>query len=419
MKKFISSLLCVILLLGFALSATAAEPKLIALTFDDGPHSEHTPHLLDELDKRNAKCTFFVMGNSLMDFHGDIVEANAEIIRRAHAEGHQIANHGYSHPNFRDLSDNEIRAELEKTESALRRMLGEGEYMVRTPYGADGLNTRVLAAAERPVILWSINPEWNARRPTEEDMYRHIMDKAADGAIVLLHDFTGDRDINAAVRAIDTLKARGYEFVTVAELMRLRNVAPEKGKTYYSIPEELPFDESKLNSHWAYDSIVFAMEKGIMQGDGVGFKPNEKLTRAMAVTLLHRAAGAPEARSAPFTDLGQDWYKTAVGWAYEEGLINGMGGGTFAPDKAMTKEQFYTLICRWADIEGMGGQTMVFPDDHRISPWAKDSIMQIRNRSFRSENDVEIFRPQAAISRAEASELLHWILENEETLCMK
>jgi len=62
---------------------------------------------------------------------------------------------------------------------------------------------------------------------------------------------------------------------------------------------------------------------------------------------------------------------------------------------------------------------MLYNDDHRISPWAKDSVMQIRNRAFRSKNDVEIFRPQAAVTRAEAAELLHWILENEETLCTK
>jgi len=303
-----------------------------------------------------------------------------------------------------------------ETDSALREILGRGDYFIRPPYG--DYNAAVCALASQPLIMWSIDPAWEAPATDAKSQHDYIINNVKDGDIILLHDWK-ENDIETTFMVIDTLKAQGYEFVTVRELMRLRNVIPKAGEVYKSVPTERPFDEAQLQGHWAYDSIAYAMENGIMIGDGQGFKPNERLTRAMAVTLLHRMAGSPEAESAPFTDLAQDWYLNAVGWAYAEGLVNGMGDGIFAPDEPMTKEQFYTLMCRWAELSGMSGETILFPDDHRISLWAKDSIMEMRNRSFRSANDVEIFRPQAAVTRAEAAELLRFILENEEIQCTK
>jgi len=416
-KRLVSLILALILISGLSLSAFAAEPKLIALTYDDGPSPGRTDKLLDGLNERGAKATFFVMGNSLKDPYEHTILANAAIIERAHSEGQQIANHSYSHPRLTELSHAEAVSEIIRTDSYLREILGSGDYFIRPPYGA--YNDSVCALAQAPLIMWSMDVAWEAPATDAKSQHDYIINNVKDGDIILLHDWK-ETDIETTFMVIDTLKAQGYEFVTVRELMRLRNVTPEKGRVYTSIPESIPFDEAKLEGHWAYDSIAYAMEKGIMIGDGNGFKPGEGLTRAMAVTLLHRMAGAPAVENTnEFTDLTQDWYKSAVSWAYSEELVLGMGDGTFAPDDSMTKEQFYTLMCRWAAFEGKGSETMLYNDDHRISPWAKDSVMQIRNRAFRSKNDVEIFRPQAAVTRAEAAELLHWILENEETLCTK
>ena len=410
-KRLVSFILALILISGLSFSALATEPKLVALTYDDGPTPGCTEKLLDGLAERGAKATFFVMGNSLTDPHGAVIKENAAIVQRAHAEGHQIGNHSYSHPRLTELSNTQAINELVETDSALRDILGRGAYFIRPPYG--DYNAAVCALASQPLIMWTLDPAWEAPGTDAKSQHDHIVKNVRDGDIILLHDWK-ENDIETTFMVIDTLKAQGYEFVTVRELMRLRNLSPKAGQVYKSVPTALPFDEAQLTSHWAYGSIAYAMEKGIMIGDGEGFKPDGKLTRAMAVTLLHRMAGSPEAESAPFTDLSQDWYMAAVNWAYSQGLINGMGDNRFAPDESMTKEQFYTLMCRREGLDSPAPDKILFPDDDKISDWARGSVMQLRNAGFVSQNDIEIFRPGAAVTRAEAAELLHYLAENEE-----
>ena len=226
----------ILLLILLTAAVPLRRPGPIAITFDDGPSSKYTPYLLDELERRGVHATFFVMGNSLTDQHGDIVEKNAAIVRRAAEAGHQIGNHSYSHPKLSDCSDSTVLDELEKTDQALQKILGSGTYMVRPPYGSDGLTPRVRALISRPVILWSIDPAWETGTAAEDDMYRCIVDSVRDGDIILLHDFQGLNNIDAALRAIDTLQARGFSFVTVAELMELKGVAPEPGTVYRRFP---------------------------------------------------------------------------------------------------------------------------------------------------------------------------------------
>ena len=408
-------LLCVLLPSG----AFAQEPKLVALTFDDGPNPKYTPILLDGLEQRRAKVTFFVMGNALTDPHDNIISENAAIVKRAYDAGHQIASHSYSHPWLTKLSDDGVRSEIGKTDSALDRILGEGDWMVRPPYGDGAYSSRIQGLIDAPLITWSVDPTNGVYPASEEKLYSGIINSVSDGSIILLHDAHGMANVNAALRAIDTLRAQGYEFVTVNELFRLKGIVPAAGHTYTRAEgtASVFYDESRLSSHWAWADISYVQKHGVMQGDGVGFKPNEHLTRAMAVTILYRACGCPEpAADGPvFSDVPANaWYSAAVAWAGGAGIAEGYGSGRFGPNDEVTREQMFTLAARVCALPGECPKSLNdYTDDDRISSWAFESAALLRVNGFRSANDVELLRPQSAMTRAECAELIHWMMERE------
>ena len=156
-----------------------------------------------------------------------------------------------------------------------------------------------------------------------------------------------------------------------------------------------------------------------MQGDGDGFKPNEYMTRAMAVTLLWRACGQPEAKNvAAFSDVpAESWYAPAVDWGVESGLIKGVEEQSFAPDEYISREQFIALIVRYAQhrkfklAEGFG--VRAYCDGFRISPWAEEYVSALLGAGFISANDTSAFRPLDSMTRAEAAEMLVWYFEME------
>src|SRR4051794_910680 len=100
----------------------------VALTFDDGPHTTLTPKLLDLLAARHIKATFFVLG--------ECVEQNPQILQRAAKEGHEIANHSWSHPQLNRLSDEAARSQLKRTDDLIRSLIGVRPTHFRPPYGA-------------------------------------------------------------------------------------------------------------------------------------------------------------------------------------------------------------------------------------------------------------------------------------------
>lgn len=230
-------------------TASAAKGgKLIALTFDDGP-SYYTSGLLDGLKERGAKATFFILGQ--------MAEAYPETVRRTFREGHQIAQHTYSHVQLTAKSDDQIRWELQRTDKILNDILGRDfKYVLRPPYG--DANSRVLSIIGRPAFNWSIDPvDWRDR--DSDTVYSRIVNAAFDGAIILVHDIHRTT-IPGALRAVDTLQAQGYEFVTITELFHRRGVEMKDGSLYVSCkptgidygplsaptPEELPVYGGKL-----------------------------------------------------------------------------------------------------------------------------------------------------------------------------
>ncbi|MBR2779132.1 MAG: leucine-rich repeat protein [Firmicutes bacterium] len=141
----------------------------------------------------------------------------------------------------------------------------------------------------------------------------------------------------------------------------------------YDLPSE---------NNWAYPGIAFCLDNAIMNGMGEGlFQPSGSTTRAQLVTILYRLMGSPEVKNnTPFTDLKQDWYKNAVAWAYENGIVNGMSTYSFAPDTPINREMMVTIFYRMTDSYlhldvSQKGDLSIFPDASKVSVWAKDGMI--------------------------------------------
>ena len=217
--------LAVIMLVGLVPAGAQAKTgaKLIALTFDDGPSGAYTPQLLDGLKERGAHVSFFVTGKNAKN--------NPSIVKRAWQEGHQICSHTYDHAMLSSLSDSEIKADLSKTNKLIDEAIGyDFAYQLRPPYG--DYNKRILAAVGTPCYYWSVDTrDWESRNT--DAAYREFIRSAKDGSIVLMHDLY-KTTVPAALRAIDTLQAQGYEFVTLNELLVRRGITPTAGQIYFS-----------------------------------------------------------------------------------------------------------------------------------------------------------------------------------------
>src|SRR5436309_10221795 len=109
-------------------SSVHVDGPYIAMTFDDGPSATLTPKLLDLLAARHLKATFFVVGQNAAD--------HPDILKRAVREGHEIANHSWSHPNLGKMSDDAVRRELQKTDDAITAAIGTRQTLMRPPYGS-------------------------------------------------------------------------------------------------------------------------------------------------------------------------------------------------------------------------------------------------------------------------------------------
>jgi peptidoglycan/xylan/chitin deacetylase (PgdA/CDA1 family) len=192
----------------------SAQPY-VAMTFDDGPHPRNTPRLLDILRARNIKATFYVIGQN--------VDRHAGIVRRIVAEGHEIGNHTYTHRKLTALSDSQVETEMKKTEDAIIRAAGVKPRTMRPPYGAllQRQRSMIFSSFSYPTIMWSVDPnDW--RRPGPSVVTSRILNGAHNGAIILAHDLHAPT-VDAMPRTFDGLLSKGYQFVTVSQLLAQKN----------------------------------------------------------------------------------------------------------------------------------------------------------------------------------------------------
>jgi len=210
---------------------SAAEPSItfnsvhvdgpyIAMTFDDGPSATLTPKLLDLLAAHHIKATFFVIGENVAE--------HPEIVARAAQEGHEIANHSWSHPNFGKMSDEGIRSQLQRTDDAIKSATGKRPTLMRPPYGSITAREKRWIHDEfgYQIILWDVDPyDW--KRPGPAVVRNRILKETRPGSIVLSHDIHPGT-IEAMPSTFDALEAKGFKFVTVSELIRAAAIQPSR-----------------------------------------------------------------------------------------------------------------------------------------------------------------------------------------------
>lgn len=188
-----------------------AEDKIISLTFHDGPNLKSTPQLLKILDHANIKATFFVVGK--------MAEKYPELLKEIDKRGHQIANHTYNHKNLTTLSNAEIISELSRTRLLIKDITGINTYIYTPPGGQ--YNSRVIEKANvcgYKMALWSVFPEDHIN--SSSVIYEKVVSNSRDGSVVLLHNGPPDT-IDVLPRIIEKLKARGFQFTTLSELLTL------------------------------------------------------------------------------------------------------------------------------------------------------------------------------------------------------
>jgi peptidoglycan/xylan/chitin deacetylase (PgdA/CDA1 family) len=203
-------------LFGDLVTGVETKDSVIALTFDDGPSVPHTDSILDLLRVARVRATFFVTGEALA--------RHPALGRRIVEHGHELGNHSYSHRRLVFKTPETIRHEVEATDSLIRRAGFTGPIHFRPPYGKRLIGLPwYLARTHRKTVLWSIEPDsWYH---TADEMLQHVLDRARPGSIVLLHVDLPSRteERRALPRTIDGLRSKGYDFVTVSELMTRAN----------------------------------------------------------------------------------------------------------------------------------------------------------------------------------------------------
>src|ERR1700730_5625462 len=211
--------------LSYDIDQIGAAKKKIAVTFDDGPDPQWTPKILDILKDKNVPATFFVIG--------EYASLRPEILKREYAEGHEIGNHTYTHPNFDDITKTQIRWELNLTQRLIESTLGVKSILFRPPFGIDHQPEYAEEVAQLPraqdmgyvIVGQKIDPhDWKqpgGKQVPAAEIIEAVISQGADGNIILFHDGGGDRSqtVAALPQVIDLLRAQGYEFVSVPDLL--------------------------------------------------------------------------------------------------------------------------------------------------------------------------------------------------------
>lgn len=203
--------------LGYVVWDIQTQEKIIALTFDDGPHPIYTKQILDLLKQYEAKGTFFLVGKQ--------AENNPEIVLRMNEEGHAIGNHTYTHPSSKSVP--QIMKEIEQTNTTLINIIGYSPKLFRPVEGyyTEQLINEVVKEGYQ-MVMWSWHQDtedW--RDPGVNKIVGKVLNGAAEGNIVLFHDGGSNRQqtVQALEIILPELKKQGYTFVTVAELLELQN----------------------------------------------------------------------------------------------------------------------------------------------------------------------------------------------------
>ena len=204
-------------------SSITVSGRFIALTFDDGPYPPYTERLLDLLKKKKARATFFLVAEQ--------AQRHPDLVRRMAEEGHTVGLHAYRHRDFLKLTEADKQIDVNQGKNALQAVLGKAPAYWRPPHGFRDFSVMEVAAAlQLTVVNWSVIPrDWTGIGGRE--IYHRVMDKAEDGAIVLLHDgdspyYKASRQstVDAVALLVDSLREKGYHLVSLDEYERIKHM---------------------------------------------------------------------------------------------------------------------------------------------------------------------------------------------------
>lgn len=249
---------------AYLIRKSGYSPNKLVLTFDDGPDPRYTPKILDVLKEQKVPGAFFWVGGN--------IEQHPGIAQRTYEEGHEIGNHSFTHPNLGTAADTRVNLEINATQRAIESAVGRSSLLFRPPYNADSQprtkdEVKPVAMADKLGYLTigeNVDPnDWNPtivdsnggqRARTAEDIARLTIEDienrkktGEEGNIILLHDAGGERDktIDALRIMIPELKRKGYQFVTISELL---------GKKREDLMPQIPASERQLVDA---DKVVF------------------------------------------------------------------------------------------------------------------------------------------------------------------
>ncbi len=265
--------------LPYRIEQLGAAHKKLALSFDDGPDPRWTPQILDVLNEKHAPGTFFVIGVE--------ADSSAQIIRREYAEGDEIGNHTYTHPEVDLISKNQLQIEINLTERLLESILGVKTILFRPPYGIDHQPETASEVELLPIpqsmgyilIGARIDPhDWgeadgSAPPPAAEIVKRVVAQaesKTLGGNIIMMHDGGGDRSqtVAALPQIIDQLRAAGYQFTSVSDLLgqsRAQVMPPLSRQEWVAARTDAVIF---ILFHWARMFMAFVFAAGILLVSG-------------------------------------------------------------------------------------------------------------------------------------------------------
>lgn len=458
-KSVLPWIFAVFLLLVAAPTAAASDqaPKLVALTFDDGP-CQYTERLLDGLAERGAKATFFVQGCK--------AEQNPDVIRRMITEGHQVGNHAYDHPNLSQLPLNDAIEQLIRTNSILDEITGGvGGYAYRAPYGSS--TPAIREKLDAPFYKWSVDTvDWAVKHAWT--IQNTLIDKIHDGAIILAHD-TVFQTTDAVLMAIECLQECGYEFVTINELYRRRGCAVDRGcgDEYECLPNfvcqpmlERPvitmqmdeagvtvFLESESNVPIYYSTddspilldgahytgpfrvtlpctiravaaenlngsrseetlLVISQEREVYEKET---DPNEcaYLTRGLLAQLLYDIEEEHCVQACEvFEDVSVDHpYADAIAWSYASGIFDGTDAIHFQPNLQISREEVAKVLAAMLKLDSENRKTD-YADEDEISEWAYTSVCAVTEHGLMRGYADGNFNPQGVMTGYEIEMVL-------------
>lgn len=214
---------------GKAVWEVPIDKKVIALTFDDGPSPRYTPEILEILKKYHAKATFFVVGQQALIY--------PELTKKIQRQGNEVANHTYSHPNFRKLSSDQIREQITEAGEAIESITNEKPRLFRPTGGYYNENIIDIARAEGyTVVLWSWDQDtkdWS--KPGVHKIVKNVIAHASNGDIILFHDQIRGRSqtVQALKEIVPKLEEKGYRIVTVSEMLDMKKNEKWLKKEFY------------------------------------------------------------------------------------------------------------------------------------------------------------------------------------------